>query len=106
MISRLFDLAVLLVRQVYNFTGYQRRLNILSVLIDNNAKIKEDLKEESLKLDIVDNKCLFRYRFEEKLAKITCAKQKSKSLFTGLQKKRTFANSSTGSASTYHQSLF
>ena len=106
MISRLLDLAVLLVGQVYNFIGYQRRLNILSVLIDNNTKIKEKLKEESLKLDIVDNKCLFRYCLKEKLAKITCAKQKSKSLFTGLQKKRTFANSSTGSASTYHQSLF
>ena len=87
MISRLLDLAVLLVGQVYNFIGYQRRLNILSVLIDNNTKIKEKLKEESLKLDIVDNKCLFRYGLKEKLAKRTCAKQKSKSLFTGLQKK-------------------
>ena len=83
-ISRLFDLTTLLVGQVDNSIGYQRRLNILSVLIDNNAKIKEILKEESLTLDNIDNKCLFRYRFEEKLAKITRAKQKSKSLFTGL----------------------
>lgn len=84
MISRLFDLTTLLVGQADNSIGYQRRLNILSVLIDNNAKIKEILKEESLTLDNIDNKCLFRYRFEEKLAKITRAKQKSKSLFTGL----------------------
>ena len=39
-ISRLFDQAALLVVQVYNSTGSQRRLNILSPLKDNNTKVK------------------------------------------------------------------
>ena len=54
-ISRLFDQAVLLVAQVYNSIGIQRRLNMLSALIDGNTKFKEILKGESLKLDKVDN---------------------------------------------------
>ena len=87
-ISRLFDQAVLLVAQVYNSIGIQRRLNMLSALIDGNTKFKEILKEESLKLDQVDNEQLFEDRFEDRvLVKITSAKLKSKSLFTGLQKK-------------------
>ena len=54
-ISRLFDQAVLLVGQACNSIGYQRRLNILSALIDNNTKFKEILKEKSLKLYDVDH---------------------------------------------------
>ena len=54
-ISRLFDQAVLPAGQAYNSIGYQRRLNILSALIDNNTKVKEILKEESLKLYDVDH---------------------------------------------------
>ena len=50
-ISRLFDQAVLLVEYLYNSIEYQRRLNIMSTLIDDNTKVKEMLKEESLKLD-------------------------------------------------------
>ena len=105
-ISRLFDQAVLLIGQVYNFIGYQRRLNILSTLIDINTKVKEILTEESLKLDDVDNEYLYGDSFEEKLIKITSAKQKLKSLFTGFQKKPKFAYSSTSGATNYHQSLF
>ena len=42
-ISRLFDQALLLVRQAYNSIGYQKRLNMLSALIDNNIKVKKIL---------------------------------------------------------------
>ena len=106
MISRIFDQAVLLVGQVYNLVVYQRRLNILSALIDNKTKVKEILKEDSLKLDNVDNSYLFRDHLQEKFVKITSALQKSKSLFTGLQKKLTFAYSSTSSANNYLQLPF
>ena len=105
-ISRLFDQAVLLVGQVYNSIGYQRRLNILLALINNNTKVKEILKEESLKLDDVDNGYLFGERFEKKLAKITSARQKSKSLFTWLQKRLAFRYFSTRGVINYHQSPF
>ena len=106
MISRIFDQAVLLVGQVYNLVVYQRRLNILSALIGNKTKVKEILKEESLKLDDVDNSYLFRDHLQEKFVKITSALQKPKLLFTGLQKKPTFAYSSTSSANNYLQLPF
>ena len=105
-ISRKFDQAVLFVGQVYNSIEFQRRLNILSTLIDNNAKVKKILKEESLKLDDVNNEYFFGNRFEEKLAKISSVKQKSKSLFTGLQKKPIFSYSSARGATNYHQLAF
>ena len=57
-------------------------------------------------MDDVDNEYLFGDRLQEILTKITSAKQKSKSLFTGLQKKATFAYSSTSGATNYHQSPF
>ena len=106
MIFRLFDQAVLVVGQVFNFIRYLKRLNILPALIDNNTKIIEILKEESLKLDNVGNKCLLRDHFEENLSKVNCAKQKLKSLFTRLQKKRTFANSKKNGATNHHQLPF
>ena len=62
--SRLFDQATLLVGQVYNPVGYQRRLNILLTLIDNSTKDKGMLKEDSLKLDDEDNEYIFEDRFE------------------------------------------
>lgn len=65
-ISRLFDQAVLLVGHVYNSIGYQRKLNILSVLIENGTKVKEMLKEESLNLDDEDNEYVFGDRLKEK----------------------------------------
>ena len=67
--------------------AYQRRLNVLNTLIDNNVKVKEILKESMLNLDAIDNDYLFGEKFEEQLPKITSAKQKSKSIFTGLQRK-------------------
>ena len=53
--SRLFDQAVLVVGRVYDSTGYQSRLNILSALTDNNTKVKKILREGSFKLDDVGN---------------------------------------------------
>ena len=64
-------------------------MNILSTLIPNATKVKEILKEQSLDLDAVENTYLFGEKFEEKLSKITSAKQKSKNIFTGLQKSPT-----------------
>ena len=103
-VSRLFDKTICLIGQVFHSIGYQRRLNILSALIDNNNKVKEILKEESLRLDDVENVYLFGERFEERLAKITNAKQKSKALFTGLQKKPAVPYLSTnGNNNDYYQ---
>ena len=61
-------------------------MNVLSTLMPNSAKVKEILKDQSLELDGIKNKYLFGENFKEKLSKITTAKQKSKTIFTGLQK--------------------
>ena len=49
-ISRLFDQAALLVVQLYNSIGSQRRLNILSPLIDNNTKVLGDIERRVIKI--------------------------------------------------------
>ena len=53
-------------------------MSVLSTLIPNYTKVKEILKEQSLELDGIKDKYLFGQKFEEKLSKITTAKQKSK----------------------------
>ena len=47
-------------------------------------------------LDNISNTCLFGDKFEEKLLKDTTAKQKSKLIFSGLQRKS--ANNSGGTS--------
>ena len=91
-IARLFELTILLVDQVFNSVACQRRLNVLNTLIDNSVKEKEILKEPMLNLDAIDNDYLFGEKFEEQLSKITSVKQKSKAIFTGLQRKPNMMN--------------
>ena len=45
------------------------------------------MKEQASHMDDIGNPYLFGEKFEEKLTKVTNAKQKSKALFTGLQSK-------------------
>ena len=85
-VANLFEQTFLSTAQTYNFLAYQCRMNVLWRLISNSTKIKEILKEHSLELDGIENKYLFGEKFEEKLSKITTAKQKSKTIFTGPQK--------------------
>ena len=91
-IASLFEHTVLLVGQVFNSVAYQRRLNVINTLIKNNVKVKEILKEPVLNLDAIDNDYLFGETFEEQLSKATTEKQKSKSIFTGLQRKPNMMN--------------
>ena len=65
--ASLFEQTILLVGQVFNSLAYQRRLNVLNTLIDNNVKVKEMLKEPMLNLHAIDNDYLFREKFEEQL---------------------------------------
>ena len=87
--ANLFEQTVLLTAQTYNSLAYQCRINVLLTLDPNSTKVKEILKEQSLELDVFENKCLFWEKFEEKLSKITTVKQRSKKIFTGLQKSST-----------------
>ena len=91
-IASLFEHTVLLVGQVFNSVAYQRRLNVINTLIENNVKVKEILKEPVLNLDAIDNDYLFGETFEVQLSKTTTEKQKSKSIFTGLQRKPNMMN--------------
>ena len=45
--------------QVFNSAAYERRLNVLNTLIENNFKVKKILKEPMLNLDVVENGYLF-----------------------------------------------
>ena len=91
--ANLFEQTVLLTAQTYNSLAYQRRMNVLSALTPNSTKVKKILKEKSLELGGIENKYLFGEKFEEKLSKITTAKQKFKTKFTGLQKSLSLASS-------------
>ena len=54
-IASLFEQTVLLVDQAFRSVAYQRRLNVLNTLIDNNVKVKDILKEPMLNLDTIDH---------------------------------------------------
>ena len=97
-VANLFEQTVLLTAQTYNSLPYQHRMNVLSTLMPNSTKVKEILKDQSLELDGIKNKYLFGENFKEKLSKITTAKQKSKTIFTGLQK------SLSSTSKIYHKS--
>ena len=94
--SSLFEQTMLLIGQEFHSAAYYRRQNILSTLIDNPSKVKEILRVPDMALDNISNTCLFGDKFEEKLLKDTTAKQKSKLIFSGLQRKS--ANNSSGTS--------
>ena len=76
-IALFFEQTVFLVSQAFNSLDDQRRLRQSSTLVDNNARVKEVLREQTLEMDSIDNMYLFEVKFEEKLSKIMIAKQKS-----------------------------
>ena len=74
LLSKQFEQIILLVGQVFNSVAYQRYINVLNLLKDNNVKVKETLKEPMLilkepmlNLDAIDNDYLFGEKFEEEL---------------------------------------
>ena len=93
MVSNLFEQTMLLVGQTLQSITYYRRHNILSTLIDNPSKVKEILKSADATLDGADNIYLFGDKFQEKFLD-TNAKQKSKLLFSGLQRSKSSNNTS------------
>ena len=93
-ISSLFEQTTLLIGQAFHSVTYYHWQNILSTLIDNPSTIKEILRDPDMALDNIRNTCLFGDKFKEKLLKDTNAKQKSKLIFSGLQRKS--ANNSSG----------
>ena len=95
-ISSLFEQTMLLIGQAFHSVTYYRRQNILCTLIDNPSKVKEILRDPDMALDNISNTCLFGDKFEEKLLKDSTAKQKSKLIFSGLQRKS--ANNSSGTS--------
>ena len=84
--ASLFEQTILLVSQAYKSLAYQQRMNILSTIIENNTKATKILRQQATNVDARENIYLFGKQFEKKLVKVTSAKQKSKSIFTGLHK--------------------
>ena len=56
----------------------------LDTLVEGKSKFKEILKEQYDSLNEFLNQCLFGSYFEYEFSKLFTAKQRSKSLFTGL----------------------
>ena len=79
-----FEQTIPLNGQALNSITYWRRLNVIKTLIVNGTKVKEF----SLYFDNIRNPYLFGRKFEEKLMKITSAKQKSISIFTDLKQRK------------------
>ena len=94
--SSLFEQTILLLSQACNSVAYYRRENILSTLIDSNAKVKDIIKQQSKDLDKASNEHLFGEDFEQKLIKDSKALKKSESVFTALKSSRA-SGSSTNS---------
>ena len=86
-ISSFFEQKMLLIGQEFHSVTFYRRQNILSNLIDNLSKVNEISKDSDMALDDISSKCFFSDKSEEKLHKGTNAKQKSKLIFGGLQRK-------------------
>lgn len=95
-IALFYEQTILLIVQAFNLLAYQRGLNILSTLIDNNMRVKETLREQTLEMDSIDNMYLFEDKFEKKLSKVMPTKQKSKFLLTGLHWQKKQSSSSYG----------
>ena len=58
-IASLSEQTILLVSQVFNPVAYQRRLNVLNTLIENNVNAKEIFKKPMLNVDAIDNDYIF-----------------------------------------------
>ena len=86
-ISSFFEQKMLLIGQEFHSVTFYRRQNILSNLIDNLSKVNEISKDSDMALHDISSKCFFSDKSEEKLHKDTNAKQKSKLIFGGLQRK-------------------
>ena len=56
----------------------------LDILVEGKSKFKEILKEQYDSLNEFLNQCLFGSYFENEFSKLFIAKQRSRSLFTGL----------------------
>ena len=74
--ASLFKQTNLLVGKVFKSTVYQRHLNVLNNLIENNVKVKEIIKKIMLNLDAVEMNIYFGEKFEEQHSKIANAKQR------------------------------
>ena len=72
----MFEQNIVLAGWAFNPITYHRQLIILNKLINNSIKVKEILSKRSLDLDGMENPYLFGEKLEEKLIKITSAKQK------------------------------
>jgi len=73
---------ILLASQAFHRIEYQRRLNILSELIENSSQVTDLLKDHADILHCEENKLLIGEKFEEVLQKSSKTKKKSSEIFT------------------------
>ena len=86
-IVSLFEQTILLVGQGLNSVAYQRRLNVLNTLIENNVKVKEILKEPMLNLDAIDNDFIFGESLRNSYQKLQLQNKNPNQYSLGVKKK-------------------
>ena len=83
----LFEQRILLAGQGLNSVAYQRRLNVLNTLIENNVKVKEILKEPMLNLDAIDNDFIFGESLRNSYQKLQLQNKNPNQYSLGVKKK-------------------
>ena len=83
----LFEQTILLAGQGLNSVAYQRRLNVLNTLIENNVKVKEILKEPILNLDAIDNDFIFGESLRNSYQKLQLQNKNPNQYSLGVKKK-------------------
>ena len=83
----LFEQTILLAGQGLNSVAYQRRLNVLNTLIENNVKVKEILKEPMLNLDAIDNDFIFGESLRNSYQKLQLQNKNPNQYSLGVKKK-------------------
>ena len=95
--ASLFKQTNLLVVKVFKSTVYQRHLNVLNNLIENNVKVREIIKKIMLNLDAVEMNIYLGKSLKNNIQKLQMLSKEFKSIFTGLQRKTNMINQSANS---------
>ena len=91
-ISTGLEQSILLVGQSFNAVTYQRRCNVLSVLMKDHRKTKSTIKEQAKLFEVSDNEELFGKKFRKHVMDTAKVKKESKEVYRkqGFERKQPF----------------
>lgn len=80
-ISTSLEQSILLLGQAFNAVTYQRRCNVLSVLMNDHKKTKSTIKEHAQLFEATDNEELFGKKFRKHVKDTAKVKKESKEIY-------------------------